>query len=1230
MARKPPSPRPDHPVERYARRVLNGEIVACKWVKLFCQRHFTDLDTGAARGLHFSVAKGERVLRFFTLLKHSKGEWAGHVFALEDWQRFYLFVLFGWLNADGTRRFRVAYTELPRKQGKSTVAAGIGLYLFIGDEEPGAEVFCCAPLALDTIIPTPSGWTTMGQLKVGEEVFDEAGNPTIVTYLSPILKDRPCFTLRFHDGESIVCDAEHRWSVKSVIGQSLKGRPRNEWNGGSSLRRAHVVKTTEQIRNNLKTEWGCRNFSVDVAAPLLLPVRDLPVKPYALGVWLGDGSSYRGAIVGHVSDREIVQYIETDGYTVSFQKSESNLIRYTVRGLRTELRRAGLITDDQLISSKHIPENYLRSSQDQRLALLQGLMDTDGTCTKTGECRFTNRNSNLAEGVRELALSLGLLAHIRSISVTGRPHYVVSFRSPASIPVFRLKRKHARQVRKCTPRNSRRYIVGVDPTQSVPVRCISVASASSLYLVGKGMIVTHNTKRDQAKIVWDEMARMVKSSAGFRKFIKAVKDNLSCERTNAKCEPLGSDQDTLDGLNPNGVIIDELHAHKNRGVWDVMTTATGARRQPLIFAITTAGYDRQSVCFQQHEYAEKVLEGVIEDDTFFGFVATLDVGDDWADPATWCLAGATELYVRLKRGITVCTIQALAEDMNTREAEVWDGRAWVRVLGASSTRDEHGALQIELASGERISCTGHHEWPTERGRMRADQLLVGDIIHSTTLCAPKDAPSRIDPLIGWLIGLYLAEGSRSGSTIQFSGHANENADRLNRISAIAESFGGSCHAHAYKNKGTVNLHSQIVGALIDTYIGGKIAKNKYLRPEVWRQNNDFLRHLAIGYLGGDGGYEKKNDRWKIGFTRNYRLAESLRTLAARLGASIMLKTGHATNQTKKIYQIHRGSWRWERKPHHGLQNYGKIVAIRKSSANRFFHIGVDNEDGLFCLASGVLTHNSKANLNLGVSVKRENLQAACLKAQQDPMSQNAFLRLRLNVWTNNETKWCTFEVWDQNAGAVDESLLEGRVCFGGLDLASTTDTASFVLAFPPIEPDGPVILLPRFWIPTDNMRLRVLRDRVPYDAWVRDGWMLATEGNIIDYDVIRQQILADYNRFAIQQIRYDRWGATQLSTQLAGDGLEMVTMGQGFASMSSPMKELMRRLLDKTIAHGGHPVLRWQASNVMARQDPAGNLKMDKAASRERIDGMVAAVMSLDGVIRSDASTYETAGLKFL
>ena len=171
----------------------------------------------------------------------------------------------------------------------------------------------------------------------------------------------------------------------------------------------------------------------------------------------------------------------------------------------------------------------------------------------------------------------------------------------------------------------------------------TLAAGVALYLFAADQepgaeVYTAATKRDQARIVHSEAIRMVQSSPGLQRFIDIFKDNLSMLRTNSKYEPLGADADTMDGLNVHGAIIDELHAHKTRNLWDVLETATGARRQPLIFAITTAGFDRQSLCWQQHDYAEKVLDRIVSDDTHFAFVAALDSEDDWTDRAAWIKA----------------------------------------------------------------------------------------------------------------------------------------------------------------------------------------------------------------------------------------------------------------------------------------------------------------------------------------------------------------------------------------------------------------------------------------------------------------------------------------------------------------------------------------------------------------------------------------------------------------
>jgi phage terminase large subunit-like protein len=248
----------------------------------------------------------------------------------------------------------------------------------------------------------------------------------------------------------------------------------------------------------------------------------------------------------------------------------------------------------------------------------------------------------------------------------------------------------------------------------------------------------------------------------------------------------------------------------------------------------------------------------------------------------------------------------------------------------------------------------------------------------------------------------------------------------------------------------------------------------------------------------------------------------------------------------------------------------------------------------------------KAHPGLGVSVKEEFLADECVKAQHLPSFENTFRRLYLNQWTEQESRWISLDTWDACAGELPE--LDGRECFAGLDLASTTDIAALSLVF---EVEGRLYVRPFFWVPAEGIKRRSERDRVPYDAWVRAGLIEATEGDVIDYDVIRKRINELAEQYRIREIAVDRWNATQISTQLTGDGFEMVGFGQGMASMSGPMKELERRLLAKEIAHGGNAVLRWMAANVSATQDAAGNVKPDKSKSSGRIDGIVATIMAI-------------------
>jgi phage terminase large subunit-like protein len=551
-----------HPAEQYARDAAAGRIVCSRWVKLAAKRHLDDLREGAARGLRFDVAAGQHALDFFGFLRHSKGEWAGQEFILQPWQQFIVWCLFGWKRtSDNARRFRTAYAEIARKNGKSTLAAGIGLYLFFADGEPGAEVFCVA------------------------------------------------------------------------------------------------------------------------------------------------------------------------------------------------------------------------------------------------------------------------------------------------------------------------------------------------------------TKKDQAKIVFSEAERMRKSSPALKSRIVSFRNNMNVPATNSKFEPLSSDEDTLDGLNISAAIVDEYHAHKTRLLIDVIETATAARLQPLTFKITTAGYDRESVCFTDHEYSTKVLEGINQDDTLFVFIAALDEGDDWEDERNW----------------------------------------------------------------------------------------------------------------------------------------------------------------------------------------------------------------------------------------------------------------------------------------------------------------------------------PKANPGLNISVKLDDLRRKANKAKQDPSSLNSFLRLHLNIWTNQETAAIKMDDWNACVGfslqntdsralrTEMEAKLAGETCYIGVDLSSTEDVTAEVKLFPPSDSHEKYIVLADFWLPEDNIERKVKEFRAPYDVWVREGFIRSTPGNIVDYDVIRAQVLADFERYDVRELTFDPWNATQFANSLQTGGIasdRLVKFNQTIAMFAEPTKRLIEELvLGRKLAHLGNPVLRWMASNLVVWEDGNGNKRPTKKSARGKIDGIVALIMALGRAI---------------
>ena len=340
-------------------------------------------------------------------------------------------------------------------------------------------------LALDTPLPTPDGWTTMADVEVGDLLIDASGRPTRVVAATEVMSGRPCYEVTFSDGTVIVADAQHEWLTHTRASRRATGSA------------VASVRTTEEIASTLRCRTSDRraNHSVANAQPLDLPERVLPLPPYALGVWLGDGTSDTASYTS--ADPEIALHIEDEGLRVV---SSTVPMRYEIEQCRNGrgivqalLRTMGVLGD------KHIPAAYLRASERQRRDLLAGLLDTDGTVSPLGAVQFSVTNRVLAEQVLELVLSLGYRCGFMSRPIRGRSlesSTVFTLTFSTDDTVFRLERKRMvhkeRGARQFTRRGSR-FITGVRAVASVPVRCVEVDNADHLYLASRSMIPTHNS-----------------------------------------------------------------------------------------------------------------------------------------------------------------------------------------------------------------------------------------------------------------------------------------------------------------------------------------------------------------------------------------------------------------------------------------------------------------------------------------------------------------------------------------------------------------------------------------------------------------------------------------------------------------------------------------------------------------------------------------------------------------
>ncbi len=507
-------------------------------------------------------------------------------------------------------------------------------------------------LALDTPVATPGGWTTMGDIQVGDLVFGGDGKPTEVIAATEAMADRPCFQVVFGGGETIVADAEHLWLTDDRLG------------GGFGVRSTkQIAATLVDPRNK-----DAARHRVPLAGPLDLPDVDLPVDPYTLGAWLGDGHTDCGRITNQ--DSEVWANV---AYPTGSPPPSSTLTR-TVLGLKPRLRQAGVLGD------KHVPGEYLRAGHRQRLALLRGLMDTDGTMSARGLCEFTTTKIKLVAGVAELITTLGWKPSIQQgvAKLDGRtigPKWTIQFTAYRDVPVFTIPRKIARQkpVPASRTRSQVRAVIAATPVPSVPVRCIEVAADDGLFLAGQAMVPTHNStllgalalfhlcstpdaecviaaaSRDQAGIMLRQAAGFIRRAPGLQERLQVKQREIVHKTLGGRIRILASDVDTADGVIPTLALVDELHRHKTADLYGIFRDGLGPRNGRMV-TISTAGDDEDSPLGQLRRAAHE-LPGMKKDGAYSyvsspGFVMhewALEASDDLddlklvkqANPAPW-------------------------------------------------------------------------------------------------------------------------------------------------------------------------------------------------------------------------------------------------------------------------------------------------------------------------------------------------------------------------------------------------------------------------------------------------------------------------------------------------------------------------------------------------------------------------------------------------------------------
>lgn len=641
-------------VLEYAESIRSGKKIACIELRQAVDRFFADLENPEYEmkptDPEFCIQVIEKTIC------HQQGEMLdgtplrGKPFLLEPFHKFIIYNLLGFKIA-GTNivRFHEALIFIPRKNIKA--------------------------LALDEDIPTPDGWKKMKDIHKGDCVFSVDGSATSVLYESEVFH-KPMYRVSFEDGSTVDASGDHIWTVQTKDSRRTAQRvpKRRRRNKPQICERGgwYELTTEDMLSDFCHTRKDGKGHEYKYRVPLQkaveYPRKELPVDPYVLGVWLGDGNSSGQNIT--VSDDDLdgtKKRIEERGYTCSVIRYKNRACAINIdphpRGCSRKLYDGSFryaLRSLGVLENKHIPEIYLTASVEQRKDLLCGLMDTDGTVSKTGQCTFTQKSKIVAEQVLQLVRSMGIKASMREVDATcnGKPAgsvYCVHFFTSKQNPCFLMPRKYDRLKEKLSARMSAKSITGIEPIQEKPSKCIMVDHPSHLYLAGNGFTATHNTSF-AAALSWALSLRYRKSGAktyivgaalvqtlesfNFLKYnidrmgenakdggtVRVIDNNnehsLSATLSDGSfyVRALAANPDAQDSLNCNVAICDEIHAYKQPKQYNLFREAMKAYTNKLLIGISTAGDNEQLFLGQRLKYCRKVLDGTIKDEQYFIFM----------------------------------------------------------------------------------------------------------------------------------------------------------------------------------------------------------------------------------------------------------------------------------------------------------------------------------------------------------------------------------------------------------------------------------------------------------------------------------------------------------------------------------------------------------------------------------------------------------------------------------